>query len=135
MNRIVITLAIIALNFSAVSCQSSAENKEVNQGIDQVIERVDNEKFKSLLATTDNAQIIDVRTPEEYAGGFIGNATNINFFDKDFKTKIAEFDKSKPVLLYCQGGGRSGKALKIMKEMDFQVVYELKTGYGNWSGK
>ncbi|MDH5366556.1 MAG: rhodanese-like domain-containing protein [Cyclobacteriaceae bacterium] len=135
MNKIVITLVIIALNFSAVSCQSTTDNQEVAQSSGQIIERVDNKKFESLLASTKDAQIIDVRTPEEYAGGFIGNATNVNFFDKDFKTKVAEFDKSKPVLLYCQGGGRSGKALKILKEMDFQVVYELKTGYGNWSGK
>ncbi|MDH5475655.1 MAG: rhodanese-like domain-containing protein [Cyclobacteriaceae bacterium] len=135
MNKIVITLSIIALSFSAVSCQSTSSTKEVEQGKKQTIERVDNQKFAALLKSTENAQVIDVRTPQEYAGGYIGDATNINFMGNDFKTKISELDKTKAVFIYCQGGGRSGRALKVFQEMGFETVYELKTGYGNWSGK
>ena len=79
-----------------------------------------------------NAQLVDVRTPGEYAGGHIGNAQNIDYNGADFKTKIDALDKSKPILVYCQAGGRSKKACTMMKGLGFSEIYELKSGYGDW---
>ena len=128
MKKTIYLLVALALGTTTISCSQSSEQ----QTSDQTLERVDNTKFKELLASIENAQIIDVRTPEEYNAGKIGDAVNLNFYDDDFKARINALDKTKPVLLYCQGGGRSGKTLKMMEEMDFKTVYELKTGYGGW---
>ena len=137
MNKILMTLTVIAFNFSAVSCQNQTNSASVDatEQTSQVIERVDNAKFTSLLEANKDAQIIDVRTPEEFAGGTINDAVNINFFDKDFKEQLSKLDKSKPVFMFCKSGGRSGKAIKTFKELGFETVYELGTGYSGWPNK
>lgn len=95
----------------------------------------------SLLAPTDFAAkikqapespIVDVRTPEEYAEAHIANAKNINWDGTDFETQINQIDKSKPVFVYCQGGGRSSEAVTKMRSIGFKDVYELKGGLSNW---
>ena len=44
-------------------------------------------------------------------------------------------DKDIVTLVYCKSGGRSGKAAKIMIELGFRIVYDLKGGYSNWPYK
>ena len=107
---------------------SSVEEKKV------VNEVVDAKNFKAKL-TEEGVQIVDVRTPNEYAQGNIAGSTNIDYFGKDFQSQLNTLDKSKPVLVYCAVGGRSGKAAKQMKKMGFMVVYDLKGGYNNWPFK
>ncbi|MCT4582177.1 MAG: rhodanese-like domain-containing protein [Flavobacteriales bacterium] len=77
--------------------------------------------------------LLDVRTPNEYQQGHIDGAKNLDYFDKSFKTELAKFDKGVPVYVYCRSGGRSAKAMQIMKEMGFETVYNLKGGYLAWS--
>lgn len=88
-------------------------------------------EFKTLMSKKD-AQLIDVRTPEEYNDGYIENAKNINFNSADFKAKMEKLDKTKPVLIYCHSGGRSGKTAAMLKEMGFKEVYDLQSGYSGW---
>lgn len=91
-------------------------------------------EFKS-LTEKEGYQLLDVRTPDEYNAGKIGNAVNINFFDADFAAQVDKLDKSKPVLIYCASGNRSGKATAIMKNMGFTEIIDLQGGYGNWPFK
>ena len=80
----------------------------------------------------DNVQIIDVRTPEEYTIGIIGNATNINIYDDIFKAQLKDLDPDIATLVYCAKGGRSANAAKMMADMNFKEVYDLKGGYSAW---
>lgn len=80
-------------------------------------------------------QLIDVRTPEEYADGHIENAVVINYFSDDFKEKAQQLDKNKPVYLYCKSGKRSAKASKVLSELGFIKIYDLQGGYSAWSNK
>ncbi len=66
--------------------------------------------------------IVDVRTPEEFAGGAYEGAVNIPHDQVD--ARIDEFgtDKSKPIVLYCRSGGRAGKAEKVLKSHGFTNV-------------
>jgi len=89
--------------------------------------------FKMALAKVDEAQLVDVRTPQEYTQGHLEGALNINFNDPTFEQSIGQLDKSQPVFIYCQSGGRSGRAYKKMKNMGFSTVYDMKGGYGSWS--
>jgi len=132
MNKTLLTLAIAISSLGVVSCQNKANDEAKEQVTTNIAERVDNTRFNALMTELQDEQLIDVRTPDEYNAGAIGNATNINFFDADFKQQIEKLDKTKPVMIYCQSGGRSGKALKQLNEMGFKAVYELKTGYGGW---
>jgi len=89
-------------------------------------------QFDQLLTKTSQAQLVDVRTPSEFSGGHLDGAININFNDASFDTRIGQLDKAKPVFIYCQAGGRSGKAYKKMKAMGFETVYDMEGGYGEY---
>lgn len=83
----------------------------------------------------EGVQLVDVRTPEEFTSGHIANAVNININDANFQTKIATLDKSKPVLVYCKSGGRSGRASSILKEIGFTNITDLDGGITSWKAE
>ncbi|MGB0431368.1 MAG: rhodanese-like domain-containing protein, partial [Bacteroidia bacterium] len=77
--------------------------------------------------------ILDVRTPDEYRQGHIDGSLLIDWYSKDFDTKVAELDKSKPIYVYCHVGGRSASAMKkLTKQLGFTEVYNLKGGIVAW---
>jgi rhodanese-related sulfurtransferase len=82
-----------------------------------------------------NGQLIDVRTPEEFAAGHLEGAVNINFFDDNFEDQIKQLDRSKTVFVYCKSGGRSGKASNMMQALEFEKIYDMAGGYTAWSAK
>jgi thioredoxin len=97
------------------------------------VQTIDAKTFAEKLKTTNKPQLVDVRTPQEYAGGYIENATNVNWNGNDFETKVAKYDKTKPIFVYCKVGGRSGQAAKKLAEMGFTTIYNLDGGMMKWS--
>lgn len=77
----------------------------------------------------EKAILLDVRTPEEFGFGHLEGAMNINWYDADFKDKVAALDRLKTVYVYCKAGGRSAKAADVMREMGFKKVVNLEGGY------
>ena len=75
-----------------------------------------------------NAVLIDVRTPEEYNGGHLENAVNINWFDENFIQQTSALDKEKKFYLYCKKGGRSAEAAQLLDSLGYDVV-DLLGGY------
>lgn len=93
--------------------------------------------FEQRLNATPEKIILDVRTDEEYAQGKIKSATQIDYYQRDFKTEVAKLDKTKPVFVYCASGVRSNSAAKILRQQGFTEIYDLKGGLNAWarSGK
>ncbi|WP_291142439.1 thioredoxin domain-containing protein [Flavobacterium sp. UBA7680] len=96
-------------------------------------ESVNAKNFADKIKNTENPQILDVRTPDEFSSEHIENAANVNWNGEDFESKAALYDKSKPVFVYCLSGGRSKKAAKKLNELGFSKVYELDGGFLSWS--
>ena len=88
--------------------------------------------FAEKIKNTPNAQILDVRTPQEFAGDHIENAQNINWLNADFATNATTLDKTKPVFVYCKAGSRSNKAAAKLAEMGFTTIYDLQGGILKW---
>lgn len=99
---------------------------------DKVAKQVDANEFEALMADDASVQIIDVRTPDEYAQGFIENSTLMNFNGPGFKTQLEGLNKNKAVAVYCHSGARSNQAFEMMKEMGFKKIYELQGGIVAW---
>lgn len=89
-------------------------------------------EFNDKLNQTPNAQLIDVRTPGEYADGHLTNALNFDWNGAAFETQIKNLDKQKPVFVYCLSGGRSGSAAAKMRNEGFAAVYEMNGGMMKW---
>lgn len=80
-----------------------------------------------------NIQLVDVRTPEEYAEKHLKDAVNMNFNGDDFIEIISRLDKTKPVLVYCLSGGRSAKAAALISKKGCSEVYNLDGGILAWT--
>ena len=93
---------------------------------------LDGAKAAEVLASDPAITVIDVRTAEEFAGGHIKGAVNIDFNGDDFEAKIAALDPAKPYLVHCQAGGRSGQSLPLFEKLKFSRLYHLSTGFGGW---
>ncbi len=91
------------------------------------------EAFQKKLSTTPTGQLLDVRTMGEYNQGHLLKSKNMDYNDPGFAQKIETLDKNKPVFVYCQAGGRSGKAAKLLVEKGFKEVYDLQGGFSKWS--
>lgn len=127
------TLLFLVISFSY--CQSP--NTKVINGIPVINESISVDDFQKKMSEKQNAQLIDVRTPQEYAQGHLKNARNIDYNGSDFENQLNSLDKSKPVLVYCLSGGRSSSAASVMNKKGFMEVYNMTGGYLNWtnSGK
>ena len=79
-----------------------------------------------------SVQLLDVRTPQEYAEGHIAGALNINVQSDDFQ-QVAEKELSKDstILVYCRSGRRSMNAAEILTKLGYKVV-NLKGGIIEW---
>ena len=79
--------------------------------------------------------VLDVRTQEEYDRGHLARVEHIDFYHKDFKHRLGGLDRDKTYLVYCKVGGRSGKAVGMMKELGFRVAYNMAGGWDRWSAE
>lgn len=81
---------------------------------------------------TDSVQLLDVRTPQEYAEGHIEGALNINVQSDDFQQMAEkELSKDSTILVYCRSGRRSMDAAGILTRLGYRVI-NLKGGITEW---
>lgn len=73
--------------------------------------------------------LIDVRTPGEFAAGYIPGAINIPL--DQISQRLSEIPKDEPVVLYCQSGNRSNQATKLLKGEGYTEIYDLG-GISQW---
>lgn len=86
----------------------------------------------TLMINRENAVVIDVRAPGEFAAGHIVDAVNIPA-DK-LAERIGDLDKFKgrPLIVNCQNGMRSGGACGALKKHGFAQVFNLAGGVAEW---
>ena len=72
--------------------------------------------------------VLDVRTKEEYAEGHLKGAKNMDVTAADFEKKLETLDKSETYLVHCKSGGRSARAMKLLKKLGFTKVYHMNGG-------
>lgn len=116
--------SFVLLAFLFISCQGQTS---------KAVHTIDTNSFAEKLKSTENPQLLDVRTPEEYSTGHIGNAVNMNWNDDNFVTNADKLDKSKPVFVYCKVGGRSAQAADKLAGMGFTEIYNLDGGIMKWN--
>ncbi|WP_264521678.1 rhodanese-like domain-containing protein [Flavobacterium sp. N1994] len=117
-------LYLVVLPFLFLSCQGQSS---------KAIQTIDVKTFAEKLKATENPQLLDVRTPEEYSSEHIGNAVNVNWNGNDFVTKANQYDKTKPIFVYCKVGGRSAQAASKLAELGFKEIYNLDGGIMKWN--
>lgn len=93
---------------------------------------IEAKKFEKRIARS-HTQLVDVRTPAEYAEGHIADAVNADVLSNNFDAQLTELNKEKPVYIYCKSGKRSAQAADKLRELGFKKVIELKGGITAWN--
>ena len=87
----------------------------------------------TLLMNQQNALVLDVRDAAEYGKGHMLNARNIPLAELEARAAELEKHKAKPVIVvYDDGGNRSGKAAAALRKRGFEQVFTLSGGIGAW---
>jgi NADPH-dependent 2,4-dienoyl-CoA reductase/sulfur reductase-like enzyme/rhodanese-related sulfurtransferase len=100
--------ALVAVN------QLNGQYKEVK--VSQVRELVES-----------NAFIIDAREKAEYNAGHLKNAVNIPL--SEFRQKLDEIPKDKPVYIHCRSGQRSYNMVMALQNLGYQNMYNISGSY------
>ena len=70
----------------------------------------------------ENYLVIDVRGADEYAAGHVKHAINIPLGELESRLDEISAYKDRNVVLYCNTGNRSGKALDLLKQKGFSML-------------
>ncbi len=86
----------------------------------------------TLLINRENAIVLDVREPDEFAAGHIPDAVNIPV--SKLAERIQELDKyrSRPLVVCCLSGMRAGRACSALKKQGFENLNNLSGGIDAW---
>ncbi|MFC2153290.1 rhodanese-like domain-containing protein [Actinomycetota bacterium] len=120
--RILIVVSIVLAAVALASCSSSSAT----------LETVAPQTAAQVIADNPDAVVLDIRTPEEFAAGFIEGAVNIDFYAADFAAQLDQLDKGTEYVVYCRSGNRSGEAMGIFADLGFETVTEIDGGIVNW---
>ena len=70
------------------------------------------------------ALLVDVRSREEFTGGHIDGAINIPI--QELNGRLTELgDSSGEIVVYCESGGRSAVAKRLLERNGFEHVHDL----------
>ncbi len=86
-------------------------------------------ELEQKLQQDETIQLIDVREPDEYAGGHIKQAKNVPLSELTERTN--ELDPSRPLHVICLSGGRSMNAAMYLEQAGFDVT-NVDGGMMSW---
>jgi hydroxyacylglutathione hydrolase len=95
-----------------------------------VLPSVSPEEARDLVASN-NALIVDVREPHEWAEARIPRAKHIPL--REVRERHVEIPRDRPVILQCRSGHRSAGATRTLLELGFNNVHNLEGGIGDWA--
>lgn len=72
--------------------------------------------------TSPEPLLIDVRSPGEYAGGYLDGAVNLPLDQLQAGIGRVAPDLAAPIVLYCASGARSGMACMLLQQMGYRQV-------------
>ena len=112
-------ISLFCLLLVTISCNSSAQTALGVEDFSKAIQQP-------------NVQILDVRTIGEYNSGFLRNALQADWNNKQqFADRTQHLDKTKPVYVYCLSGGRSGAAAEQLRAQGYHAI-NLEGGMNAW---
>jgi len=84
------------------------------------------------LMNRDKAVVVDVCEAEEFATGHVVGARNVPLNQLEDKLAAQVKNKNLPLILVCQTGARSGRALAIAKKLGYEQAQSLAGGLTAW---
>lgn len=84
------------------------------------------------LINREKANVVDVSDATEFVAGHIVGSKNVPLAELEAKLAGAVKNKTLPLVLVCQSGARSGKAVQIAKKLGYEKAQSLQGGLRSW---
>ena len=84
------------------------------------------------LINREKAVVIDVCDAGEFAAGHVGGAKNIPLTELESRLAAVVKNKALPVILVCQSGARSGRAVALAKKLGYDNAQSMGGGLAGW---
>jgi adenylyltransferase/sulfurtransferase len=91
------------------------------------------EEVKARLDRGEDFDILDVRNVEEWQICHIEGARLIP--SGELPARVGELDSDREIVVHCKGGGRSSKAVALLRDAGFRKVKNLRGGIKEWAAK
>ncbi len=117
--------ALLALLAIAAACSPAPQTADFPRLISP-------QEAAERLAEDENAILLDVRTPEEWANdGHSPDAILIPL--QELEARVNELDKNDTILVICRSGNRSQPAAEFLRQQGFPRVTEVEGGMRAWA--
>ena len=85
-----------------------------------------------LMMNRNSFALIDLRSEDDFTSGHIANAQNIPYESIEKSVETLKKYSNKHLILYCQKGIRSEKALSLLQKIGIENVYSVEGGLDQW---
>jgi rhodanese-related sulfurtransferase len=96
------------------------------------IQKVSAADVKAAIDKKENAVILDVRDPGEYAAGHLPGALNISRGMLEFQVFNKIPDQNSKIYVYCKTGGRSSLATKTLNDLGYKNAVLMDASFEDW---
>jgi phage shock protein E len=140
MNRTLVLAAVVSLVIVAfaLGCSREAPPTPANANANQETALPDRDSALARKLVSEGAVLLDVRTTNEYTERHLDKAVNIPVDNLNAQLaeieKLTAGDKSKPIVVYCQAGGRAGRAKSMLVAAGYSKVTNVG-GIDDWDKK
>ena len=132
MKHLSITTALICAIVLLSHCGSSTTAQTGNNTDHPQVSEISILHLDSLQALYPNALLLDVRSDEEWAQGHLEQAGYISF-DWDHRLEpLKQLPTDRPVMVYCEAGGRSGGITEELRIIGHPHIIDLIGGMEAW---
>lgn len=89
---------------------------------------IEYEYAKTILKNDSSAILLDVRSPQEYREKHLAGSINVPVYNIENEIEQRVPNKQNTLIVYCQSGGRSKSACKILIKKKYVSVYNIDGG-------
>ena len=123
--------AAVAAELKPQSPDPDPEEDAMSSPSEPAFTDIDATRAQALMAAEEPITVLDVRTPEEWAGGVIDGAQLISM--QELQGREGEIADG-PVIVVCAMGGRSAAVAEYLCSRGRTDIYNLDGGMSAWSG-
>ena len=141
MNRtllVAIIVSLVAFAIALAGCSRETPPAPATTNSNQSASLPDRDPALARKLVSEGAVLLDVRTVEEYSERHLDKAVNVPVDKLNGQMseieKLTSGDKSKPIVVYCQAGGRAGRAKTMLTSAGYTQVTNLG-GIDDWDKK
>ena len=132
---VVLVLAMVMIAFSTAALAQQPLNPLVQAMVDKAkadVKKVTAAEVKAALDAKADVIYLDVRDPDEFAGGHIPGAVNLSRGKLEFRIFTVVPKQDAKIYVYCLTAARSALATKTLNDLGYKNAVLMNASWADW---